>query len=290
MSQLLVYPFIAEFGWHLMMYQGHCRYCSNKFDRTIVFCLKEMEYLYQDFATEIHIVSVHGGTPDLWSRGGEYKVTGGELLAKYQAESDATVKPTKSEMMNPNIGHHYMPLNKLYGLRAQDGYDLLIHARADKKKTIYGDRNWPVNKWEKLVKHLATNSGGHIRMASIGSLGGADHIEGTGDLRGVPIEKLCMHINYAMLTIGPSSGPIHLASLCQCPHVVWTDKRIWNLGMGRSGTNRKRYTKVWNPFKTYVSVIDHEGWQPKFKTVFDEVTHQLNRLTNDGSNERKKTS
>ena len=127
-----------------------------------------------------------------------------------------------------------------------------------------------------------------IRIASIGTPEEATHIPHTKDLRGISLKDLALYMNYAILTIGPSSGPMHFATLCSCPHIVWTDKRVWNLGMNRKGTNRERYQKYWNPFNTPCSVIDHEGWQPTVQTIFDETAHQINKLTKEGGYEARR--
>jgi hypothetical protein len=50
----------------------------------------------------------------------------------------------------------------------------------------------------------------------------------------------------ADIVIGPSSGPMHLASLCGAPHVTWTDK----------ASTKRRYLGGWNPHKTPCIVLD----------------------------------
>ena len=151
---------------------------------------------------------------------------------------------------------------RLYGNDMPNvGYDLVIHCRRE-VKWGRSNRNWPLSNYQKLVAILNTD------CASIGSKAGAFYVSGTKDLRGVPMDVLCNVIYNSKLVIGCSSGPIHLASHCRTPHVVWTDSKYQK---AIRGTNRERYEKIWNPFRTKCKVIDHEGWNPKVKTVIRAV-------------------
>jgi ADP-heptose:LPS heptosyltransferase len=79
------------------------------------------------------------------------------------------------------------------------------------------------------------------------------------DLRDYPLSDLIQEIRAARLVIGPSSGPMHLASLCGTPHLVW------------SGNVRDipRYRTLWNPF--HVSHTMLATWQPDVGAVLDSV-------------------
>jgi hypothetical protein len=59
---------------------------------------------------------------------------------------------------------------------------------------------------------------------------------------------------------GPSSGPIHLSSLCGCPHVVWGDQ---------SKSLNRHYTN-WNPLGTKVLFLDRFLYHPPPEYVFDK--------------------
>jgi hypothetical protein len=151
--------------------------------------------------------------------------------------------------------------------------DLVIHARADTREVIGENRSWPVERWQQLIKRLRDE--GVVRtVIAIGSSEAAHKVPGTRDMRGVDSRLLADILASTRLCIGPSSGPMHLASLCGTPHLVWTDIRQWNLGW-RKGTNRERYESVWNPFKTPVTVLDSCGWQPDVDLVYSEVMKRL---------------
>jgi len=77
------------------------------------------------------------------------------------------------------------------------------------------------------------------------------------------------------LVVGPSSGPMHLASLCGTPHLVWTDQIRYS---AIQVNNRKRYETLWNPFCTPCWVLDTQGWAPLPSFVLEEILYCLERF------------
>ena len=96
------------------------------------------------------------------------------------------------------------------------------------------------------------------RIACIGTKGESGWIEGTADLRGLSLEVLFDIMRSADFAFGPSSGPMHLASLCGLPHVVWSIP-----------DNKKRYEVNWNPLSTKVLFDSKFNWHPSPEYVFD---------------------
>ena len=131
-------------------------------------------------------------------------------------------------------------------------FDVLIHARSDgHRKNSINYRAWP---------QVVAGLDGY-RLASIGTQ--ADrHIEGTADRRGIALAELLDLMAGALLTIGGSSGPMHLAAACGCDLVVWGDTktRFWE-------TLETRYRQTWNPFGVRVGWIDADDWQPDPQSV-----------------------
>jgi ADP-heptose:LPS heptosyltransferase len=81
----------------------------------------------------------------------------------------------------------------------------------------------------------------------------------------------------ATMVIGPSSGPMHLASLCGTPHIVWTDDKVWPAA---KMNNRTRYEKAWNPLRTPCKVLDANGWDPSVETVASLVLQGAKEWSN----------
>ena len=95
-----------------------------------------------------------------------------------------------------------------------EGYDVVFHCR---NKSTGAERNWGEKKWKELLMELPDN----LKIACIGN-DEAFHIEGTKDLRGMDLEDLCILYKNSKLVVGPSSGPMHYASLCGAKHLVWS--------------------------------------------------------------------
>ena len=78
------------------------------------------------------------------------------------------------------------------------------------------------------------------------------------------------------LAIGGSTGGLHLASLCRCPHYVWgcnSSQRWTALRM----SNRQRYQTFWNPLGTPV-IYDECGWTPSVSHVVGQTLSALARI------------
>ena len=248
MKLLLAGPWLSEFGWELMTWVPAIRKYSRKFSKTIVICRPGYDYLYMDFADSI-IHKAKKGLPDRWLLNGD-KVKMPKIIKNLFP--DAEVITTRKSVCT-EWGREYIK----YGMKTEEyKYDLVIHARSYNK---YNQRswNWPVPRYREVVKSL-----GLKKVCSIGTI--AHHIDGTEDLRNIPLGQLCNILASSKVILTPSSGPAHLASLCGCPHVVMTGSK-WQKAIG--GMNRDRYKRVWNPFGTQCKVLDHHDWQPPVPVV-----------------------
>ena len=98
------------------------------------------------------------------------------------------------------------------------------------------------------------------KIACIGTSSKSGWIEGTEDLRDVPLDDLFGVISSSDCVFGPSSGPMHLASLCGCPHVVWGDQ----------SKSLDRYSTTWNPLGTPVLFLGDKLYHPSPQDVFTE--------------------
>ena len=262
-TKLFVKLFAGEFGFELMRWQGCIRHIAKDYDHVTVECKEGHEYLYEDFAHRIiryRIIEAKKVSCSLFV--GKSKPI--DPIEK-QNDFDRIVKPC-IEICDMQMDQHFIPLGKI---GSHQGYDLVIHARNDKRVVKYGDRNWPLSNWEKVSNHFANK-----RIASIGSKESAFYVPGTHDLRGIPLKSLSNVVCNSKLCVGPSSGPMHLTSLCKCKHIVWTiqGKKFMKAGVRRAAeTSRTRYESSWNPLKTPAIVIDEYGWCPKPNVVIEEI-------------------
>ena len=133
-------------------------------------------------------------------------------------------------------------------------YDVLIHPR----KRIHNRPwdNWETEKWNEL---LSNNLG---RVGMIGLKNQTFNIEGIDDLRSLPLKETCDYLRSSSLIIGPSSGPMHLATLCGCPQVVWSDRPNTLL----------RYEKTWNPFNVKaITSLEQNPTSKQVMTMIEQV-------------------
>jgi len=181
-------------------------------------------------------------------------------LKKIIQESNVSMGPSTTLFMPRRIGNpphtHYtnpvtigsykiVPEYYMYGESADVEYDYVFHIR---NRQFRQDDNWNINNWVELRKLL----GPEKKIACIGTKNQAGTVDDADDLRDIPLRDTCNLIKNCGAVFGPSSGPMHLASLCGTPHVVW---------QARSIENYNRYTQNWNPFNTPILYLNEHGWR-----------------------------
>jgi len=261
-SVLFAGPWVGEFGWELFCWHAYVRALSKFYDKTICVSSNHSRFLYDDFCD--HFVGFIPNTGDY--KDSYYKVGFNitkELIYKLLMESDIDTKSSKISIFAPRrIGdpprthfadsfkfgsYNIVPQYKKFGTyREEYKNTIVIHAR---NRTLRSQDNWSENKWKILVDIL--NKQGY-NIISIGLRSESIHIAATEDKRECDQQQLLDILASAKCIFGPSSGAMHLASLCDCPQVVWT-----------TDYNLDRYTKNWNPFGTKVVFLSEFGWQPE---------------------------
>lgn len=234
----------VEFGWLLAKVIPKIRYMAKNFDKVYVITTTDRLPFYKDFA-EPYTEMTKTFKQNMWG---------------FHRTKITYVHPTKELCCGPAENLFYR-----YGQGDNVGECIVVHKRNK------GDgREWDKKTWDVFLSKLKNIT--DLQVFSIGT-----QIHGSADcLYRYDHGNAVKFLGGAKLCIGPSSGPMHLASLCGCPHIVWTDSKKWNLG-GKKGTNRERYETAWNPFKTEAIVIDQYGWKPNPDIVLDEVKKFLER-------------
>lgn len=256
---LIAGPFLGEFGWELMQWQGYIRQLSKFYKHTIVYGRPSSSYFYKDFVSEFRELNVPSWDTDAYI----LKDFNYIKWATQFKNKDILIADNRCKGLQGIFQQDFIP----YGSKKlENKFDLVIHARqiptleGNKKKT---SRNWPTESWDKLCNALPD-----IKIAAVGikKLSYAPH--GVEDLRGIDTKELCSILASSKCCIGPSSGLMHLASLCRTPHLVWTSE---NNGSKRFGGVGYRYQRSWNPLATKVKLINDEGDQPSFEFVKKEI-------------------
>ncbi len=237
-------PWVGEFGWELCSWNPYLRHISQKYDRVIVEGPASSEYLYE-FADEYrpneplaHFSDEYKGHSESFSPEPRATVetpsSGKHGKPEKRTFGDAR-HPTRPFRPTPNREWRYLPES------AEHVADVLCAFRSPKryKKRTLRDKEYPQEKCEQLVNLLIEAN------ISVACIGGRDnyYVEGAIDLRGEPLKKQCNALAGAKVCLGPSSAPLHLASLCKTPHVVWYNRKD-------QVSSVSRYTDYWNPFET----------------------------------------
>ena len=265
---LLAGPWVGEFGWELFCWHAYVRALSKHFDKTVVISSKHSEFLYEDFCDQFIPFDTSEGdykdsyykvgfneTKEMWS--GFFKEAG------YDKDSQKLTIFTPRRIGDPprthfteafQFGEHKVQPEYLMLGKVDESHKntVVIHAR---NRSLRPNDNWSEKKWKKLVDKIDKTC---YNIICIGLKNEAMHIEGTTDMRECPQEELLNILKSSICILGPSSGAMHLASLCGCPQIVWT-----------TDYNLDRYTKNWNPFDTKVVFLSEQGWQPEPEYVYE---------------------
>jgi len=256
-------PWLGEFGWELMSWQGALRKLADT-RSVIVCCPRGHGDMYKDFASHIIEHDLDIRRPDCWN---------GTVVDKRKLDLLLAKLSLFGELLKPSglIPTEVQRFVK-YGVpdrTPENRFDVIIHARAPLNDP---KRAWSAEKWETLTEILMDRD---IKMAAIGTQ--AYYPKITADLRNLPLSETMDLLAGATTAIGPSSGPMHLASLCGTPHIVWTDDKVWSAA---KMTNRTRYEKAWNPLCTPCRVLDTNGWDPPVGIVASNVLQGVKEWSN----------
>jgi len=278
-QKTLFAQWVGELGVYLGWLAG-VRHVAPLYDKVIVCAFSGWEALSADFADEFVPHDFQG-------------VACGALLRGPSAPSEAeklALCPEGAEIFPPvhtmfwgnvydePVGDRqtYVRHGKLSSVQTGD---ILLHARA--RSDWGGKRNWAAEKWAELSAALKPSA---RMLISIGTKDGALYVPGTVEARGRPLAELMVMMRNAALCVGPSSGPMHLAALCRCPHVVWFGGDENHLDDDELCERKQqvlyeRYTTAWNPFRTPVAPIQARDWQPSVETVASTCHRVLDALS-----------
>lgn len=259
---LIAGPWVGEFGWELFAWQAYIRSLSRKYENTIVVCRSGSKDLYADFADEFIFCDKRTGISDsYYMEAFDFKSEIKDIVLSnglLQREGISICTPRRIGF--PPFTHYseavafgqqsIVPEYIKFSNESDLNFDYVIHAR---NRKLRQEDNWSSQSWDKLCDLL----GGKI--ACIGSKDESLLIDGASDFRGSNLSVIFGLLNNAKCIFGPSSGPMHLASLCGTPHIVWS-----------KSSNRDRYENTWNPLGTPVLFLSEHSWHPSPTYVYEK--------------------
>lgn len=280
---LIAGPWVGEFGWELLAFQARLRALRRQFDRIIILGGSGKAPLYSDFG-EYHAIDLPPGIGSANGTGRYSLDTQQErklekwchqLIEQTAHEAGIGAGHRNVRVYRPDaMGLHpwiptYPPYQRFIRFGEIGGqYTEPTVVLVTRGRALAPERNVPETWWDDLAADL-DRCGIHTQRF-LGNL-----TEGPGQLAS------------ADLAVGGSTGGLHLASLCGCPHFVWGPAAdvTW-AGGPKPISNELRYQIVWNPLGTPV-VYEPLGWQPDVRTVTQGI---LNALESFGRRTGKKTA
>ena len=254
-------PWVGEFGWELMHWQGFLRKLAPRYEEVIVSCRAGQEALYADFASRFVLHDIRG-TADC------NRLL--DIANPQELDRVLSLVPTDADLLRPlGAQPHCRQVFRRFGTsRPELSTDILIHPRG---RGHGSDRNWSLENWEKLLALLAPLG---LRIGCIGLSTATQPLSGDFlELRDRPLCETLDVLASSRLVVGPSSGPMHLASLCGTSHLVWTDGTRYARGL----TNRVKFERTWNPFGTRAVILDEWGFQPPPEAVAEAIASFLGK-------------
>ena len=264
MRTLFAGPYFGEFG-HEVLGTGLLRAAARPYDRVVVCSRPACAALYFDIATEFRTHDIK--CIAMSDRATRATMPSEETILSY-------VEPGCTRFPMPNCGSapteaqiirlgHYHRL----GTPRDDWRNVVVfHARNREHEP---GRNWPQEQWHRLASWLL-GAGITQRIVCVGTREAALLAEGALDMRGAPLGKQMDIAASALFAVGPSSGWMHLASLCGCPHLTWVGGKEYIYV-------KRRYLDRWNPLRTPAMVLREPTWQPPFEAVRDHLVRLMKR-------------
>lgn len=256
-NTLLAGPWVGEFGWELFCWQGYLRKISKNYDKTVIIGKKGHELLYADFMSEYVVYNHKPIKSNMWMGTINTKDIP-EIVRKYNPTAHVKEFDIGFSWEKRSTAFDTQEFIKYTSDTLDKKYDVIVHPR---NRSIGKKRNWSKKKWQELIDLLKADG---FSVALIGT-DETFALNNVDDYRNTSINDVVSLYNRCGLVVGPSSGPMHLASLCGTPHFVWSTEH-----------NRIRYTDYWNPLKTKVYFYSGEDWNPEVINIYNRIKKYLN--------------
>lgn len=260
-----VYPIPGELGWLLFNFLPHMQYQASEtfgIDYAVVHVRRGYEGLYRlGVPTDFHVFDYHGDKTE----GNAFVLHAPQAYDAYKEHCAACDVEVEQLRLNHDVVvlrlplkeyryHRYKMKHRLFQrLTPRQGFvekwsdlvssdAIIFHlrhiSRSVKKNTSQSmyDAAW---KWASKHGRQFITVGATLGYRQPFTFRGVNLMDQTN------LDDLIAIFHLGGLVVGSSSGPMHLASLTQTPHIVW--------GGGRNDI-RRRYLETWNPFNT---PVDH---------------------------------
>jgi ADP-heptose:LPS heptosyltransferase len=243
LNALIAGPWLGEFGWELFGWHAYIRYLAKteSFQKIITISRDRNRLLYEDFSD--HILNDERTGKCSISKFNNINV---EYTKQMKEQLNEITKQYTCTWIYPNDDLCFSCINSDKNSFIQFGkfnekykFNVIFHLRNVKHTN---SRNYSEKKWEKIIKWCMDNN---LKIATIGLSSQTLSLDAGTNLKDISLKTLSDVLYSSQCIVGPSSGPMHFATLCKCPQIVWTDNSRVLRG---KHTNRQRYENLWNPF------------------------------------------
>ena len=265
-QNLFAGPFVGEFGYELMQWQGFVRARRPNYKQVHVLTYPGRDYLYEGCKVHYHDV-------DLKTAGYWYG-----RLSPAQARKMATAKAAEIGLKDYDIFDTSLLCTRYHKIlfwrqefrlleeppMVAKPYGVIFHFRSVQKEGPDGSKNYTPTLADELVGRCRDRG---LSVACFGHPAYAYCPAGCVDLRRSDLRESVAAISSARLAVGEASGGMHLANICGKPTLIWGDGQ-WRIDPALR----------WNPFRVPIYVLTITTWQPTPEQVCDFIVKSLDDL------------
>ena len=261
---LVVGPYTGELGWEMMVWQGFVRAIRKHYKKVIVISYPSSRPFYEDCTFIPHNSDLTKSGFGMWSITRKQALN---LVIKHignstcDAHYDLLLPHDLNRVSRLIIG---APIFLRLAAEKQSGncYDILFHFRDFEREGDVSSKSYPHEEATQLYEMCKSYG---FSCACIGHPELSYCPSDCCDLRALNMQVAIDSINNSRLVCGGSSAPMHLASLCAKPIVVWIGH----------GATLDRYFSYWNPHGSPVFAVTDKTFQPSPKNIFEQIKKAL---------------
>lgn len=264
-------PYVGEFGWELMQWQGFIRARRPYYESVHVLTYPGRDYLYEG-------CHVHHHDIDLKTAGYRYGILDRKKALQMIEKKVSEVGLESYDVFSTSLvctRYHKAIWGQEFRLFKEDPLtttlrDVIFHFRAVRKKGSDTYQDYSAAAADELVQRCLEHG---LRVGCIGHPNYSYCPPDCEDYRSIDLRRTIAAMSTAHAIVGKNSGPMHLASLCGKPSIQWAEDQ-WRLD----------FSLRWNPFRVPIYIVSNTESQPSPKFVCQAIVNALFDLQRKSNN------
>jgi len=261
-QNLFAGPYVGEFGWELMQWQGFVRARRHHYQEAHVMTYPGRDYLYEG-------CQVHHHDIDLKTAGYRYGILDREKGRQMIEKKASDIGLENYDVFSPSLlctRYHKAIWGQQFRLFEEEpltttARDVVFHFRAVRKRGADVYQDYSAAAADELVQRCLE------RGLSVGCIGHPNYSycpSDCEDYRSIDLRRTIAAMSTAHAVVGKNSGPMHLASLCGKPTIQWAEDQ-WRLD----------FSLRWNPFRVPIYIVSNTESQPSPQSVYEGIVNAL---------------